>query len=492
MQRLLIRLCTLFALFGTSCQPSVFGDDDNELKQLIAKVRPSVATIRVQGRDGDQLGIGTGFVIDSSGLIATNFHVINEGRPFTVELSGKKLEPIEIVASDRNADLALIRVQVADDAGIPSLELSDEEPQQGQRVSAFGNPLGLENSVVDGIVSAMQKMKDGRELIQLAIPIEPGNSGGPLVDRRGRVVGIINMKSAVDENLGFAIPIANLQPLRAKPNPVAMNRWLRLGVIDPKRWKPLMGATWQERGGLITARGMGKEFGGRSLCLSMQPTPELPFEVAVNVKLNDESGAAGLAFYADGGDKHYGFYPSSGRLRLTCFKGPSVYSWQVLEEIDSEHYLPNQWNRLRLRIESDQVKCFVNGHLVVATKDKQLTSGKIGLVKFRQTQPDFKGFEVGEDLEPASLSPEASKWFEQFDRQAFDASRLSSQQIGQLSSSSDAASTELMRRALELETRARDTRRLANDIQRADIIGSMTRLLARGDEVENRLFWRRC
>ena len=85
------------------------------LKQVIQSVGPAVATIRVKGRDGQQNGIGTGFVIDATGLIATNFHVITEGRPFTVEMpSGRILPVLAIESSDRVSDLALLRVDVGD------------------------------------------------------------------------------------------------------------------------------------------------------------------------------------------------------------------------------------------------------------------------------------------------------------------------------------------------------------------------------------------
>ena len=264
--------------FCLSFSGSTFAEDSSrdDLEALVSRIRPSVVTIRVQGRDGDQLGIGTGFVIDADGLIATNFHVIQEGRPFAIETSLKrKLKVLSVEASDRLGDLVILRVDVGQQK-LPALRLADDaSPKQGSRVLAFGNPLGLLDSVVEGIVSAVREV-EGREMIQLAMPIEPGNSGGPLVDDRGRVVGVINMKSAIDDNLGFAIPIKNLETLRANPNPVTMERWVRLGRLDPSRWQPIGGALWQQIGGKITARGVGKGFGGaRSACPSKQ-LPNLP------------------------------------------------------------------------------------------------------------------------------------------------------------------------------------------------------------------------
>src|ERR1700736_979903 len=85
-----------------------------------------------------------------------------------------------------------------------------------------------------------------------------------------------------------------------------------------------------------------------------RPAPAVPYEVAVTVRLDDESGAAGLIFHADGGDKHYGFYPSGGQLRLTRFEGPDVLTWKILNQEASPHYKPGDWNTLKVRIEKDR------------------------------------------------------------------------------------------------------------------------------------------
>ena len=221
------------------------------------------------------------------GLIATNLHVIGEARPISVETNdGRRHEVAAIHASDRMADLALLRIAAE---GLTPLELADSDSlKQGQPVVAVGNPHGLTHSVVTGVVSGEREI-DGRKMIQLAIPIEPGNSGGPLMDMQGRVYGLLTMKSAVTANLGFAVPSNRLKPLLEKPNPISMERWLLIGALDPREWKPLFGARWRQRGGRVTVDGAGAGFGGRSLCLSQAQPPELPYEVAVVVKLDDES-----------------------------------------------------------------------------------------------------------------------------------------------------------------------------------------------------------
>ena len=118
----------------------------------------------------------------------------------------------------------------------------------------------------------------------------------------------------------------------------------------------------------------------------------------MSVKLQDESGAAGLIFASDGADTHYGFYPTAGQLRLTRFEGPSVFSWTILKTVPSEHYHPGDWNSLKVRVEDDKLLCFVNDRLVIESSDTGLREGKVGLAKFRETRASFKNFEVGKQI----------------------------------------------------------------------------------------------
>src|SRR5688572_3041299 len=262
-------------------------------QQIIDSARDSIVIIKQAAREGRE-GVGTGFVVSRDGLIATSLHVIGEARPLTVTFAdGSTANVTEIHAWDRKLDLAVIRVGRTN---LSRLRLGDSDNlKQGASVVAIGNPQGLNHSIVQGVVSAMRDFEFG-PMIQLAIPIEPGNSGGPLLDMRGRVQGILNIKSLLTDNLGFAIPINAIKPLLEKPNSVPMEKWLAIGALNNALWQPIMGAQWRQRTGMITVEDSGRGFGGRALCLSKKEVPELPYEVAVTVLLDDESGAAGLAF----------------------------------------------------------------------------------------------------------------------------------------------------------------------------------------------------
>jgi len=166
-------------------------------------------------------GIGAGVIVSSDGYIVTNSHVVQGARKIRVRLQGLEKQsaaPAErrgsieakLVGVDRLNDLAVLKIDMT---GLPALQFADSDAlQQGEIVFAFGSPLGLENSVTMGVISATARQIDSDNpaiYIQTDAPINPGNSGGPLVDVDGRVVGIntfILTQSGGNEGLGFAVP----------------------------------------------------------------------------------------------------------------------------------------------------------------------------------------------------------------------------------------------------------------------------------------------
>ncbi|PHR96488.1 MAG: hypothetical protein COA78_28755 [Blastopirellula sp.] len=242
--------------------------DETLVERLFRESSPAVVVITVEGRDGKQSGIGTGFFIRSDGLVATNLHVIGQSRPIKVHLSdGKILEVESVFASDSTMDLAILKVKAKD---TPALTIGDSSSTtKGEPIVVIGNPRGLKHSVVSGVLSGTRTIAS-REMLQLAIPIEPGNSGGPVINAEGEVIGIVTMKSTVTDNLGFAVTINDLKPLLKSPNTVPMSRWLTIGSLNPSRWETLFGASWKQRAGQIQVQQAGSGFGGRSLCLATE------------------------------------------------------------------------------------------------------------------------------------------------------------------------------------------------------------------------------
>ena len=186
----------------------VTGDPYQVIPNIVEKVQPSIVSVLVQtGQGGAQ---GSGVVWDGSkGIIVTNNHVVEGAQNVQIALSnGDKLDG-QVLATDPTVDLAVVKV---DDTSLPSATFAKELPRVGELAVAMGNPLGFENSVTAGIVSALHRSLDQStyiDLIQTDAPISPGNSGGALVNGNGEVIGINSAGIPSTQNansIGFAIP----------------------------------------------------------------------------------------------------------------------------------------------------------------------------------------------------------------------------------------------------------------------------------------------
>jgi serine protease Do len=179
---------------------------------IAARVLPSVVTIRTAQ------SLGTGFVVRSDGWIATNLHVIVGGPHVKVRLRDEReFDVVEVLAVSPEYDLALVRVEAR---GLHAVALGDSDAMRaGDPVVAIGNPMGLEDTVSNGLVSARRRMH-GLEILQVSAPIAPGSSGGPLLDQRGEVIGIATAVLDAGQNLNFGVPARYLVPMLRKPEPM--------------------------------------------------------------------------------------------------------------------------------------------------------------------------------------------------------------------------------------------------------------------------------
>ena len=163
--------------------------------------------------------LGSGFIVHPDGYVVTNHHVIDRARSISIELADGRKLPAELLSSDPEADLAVLKI--SNDKPVPALELGDSSDLMiGEPVIAVGNPLGFSHSVSVGIVSAVHRdLKDERErvlmadLVQTDAAINPGNSGGPLLNAYGQVIGINTAIRGDAQNIGFAIPVNRLRDL---------------------------------------------------------------------------------------------------------------------------------------------------------------------------------------------------------------------------------------------------------------------------------------
>jgi S1-C subfamily serine protease len=164
-------------------------------------------------------GQGSGFIIDASGIILTNSHVVNGADKVTVTLKDGRVFEGKVRGADEVTDLAVVKIEGKD---LPVATLGDsDEVQVGDWAIAVGNPLGLDNTVTLGIVSTLKRSSaqvgipnKRLDFIQTDAAINPGNSGGPLVDERGEVIGINTAIRADAMGIGFAIPINKAKAIK--------------------------------------------------------------------------------------------------------------------------------------------------------------------------------------------------------------------------------------------------------------------------------------
>jgi S1-C subfamily serine protease len=177
--------------------------------------RAADAVVEISAGSAGGQAQGSGFVYDRSGHIVTNQHVVGSGGSVTVRFSDGSQHRAELVGTDPSTDLAVIRVDAPESLLTP-LALGDSaEVDVGDDVVALGSPFGLEGTVTSGIVSALHRQMTApnnftiTDSIQTDAAINHGNSGGPLLDRRGRVIGVnaqIESESGGNDGVGFAIP----------------------------------------------------------------------------------------------------------------------------------------------------------------------------------------------------------------------------------------------------------------------------------------------
>lgn len=173
------------------------------IDELVQRVMPSLVVVR-----GHRFGAGSGIVWDAAGLILTNNHVVGRHNPVVVLQDNREFES-RLLARDPDVDLALLSINAANLTPLVPASIS---PRVGEMVFAFGHPWGQRNTVTRGIVSALVSAQNRRgeklPVVRSDVPLAPGNSGGPLVNAKGEVVGINAMIIGGDQSVSIASSVA--------------------------------------------------------------------------------------------------------------------------------------------------------------------------------------------------------------------------------------------------------------------------------------------
>src|SRR5467141_799683 len=204
MKSLWLLTILLFAAAPSTAQDS--------LPELVRRIKPSAVAIETFDARGEKLSRGSGFFIDVDRVV-TNRHVIEGAYRAEVHLnSGHSFQVKNVIAVDAEGDVALLKVDAPLNL-IHPLSLDRTSPQEGESVVVIGNPLGLEGSVSNGIVSAVRDIPGFGRIIQITAPISPGSSGSPVVNMQGQVIGVATLQFTGGQSVNFAIPSERMAQL---------------------------------------------------------------------------------------------------------------------------------------------------------------------------------------------------------------------------------------------------------------------------------------
>jgi len=183
---------------------------------------PATVELTVYNKSGVAESLGSGFFIDGNGTIATNYHVIESAYRITATMNdGASHEVTQVIGYDKARDLAIVKIDKSD---TPFLKISGREIKTGETVYALGSSKGLTGTFSNGIVSTASRVVEGINCIQITAPISSGNSGGPLLNIYGEVIGINSLTLTTGQNINFAVNIKELSTVDTT-SPITMEQF---------------------------------------------------------------------------------------------------------------------------------------------------------------------------------------------------------------------------------------------------------------------------
>jgi len=203
---------SLVVAVGLLSAHSVLSQDN--LPELVRQVKPSVVVITTYDSSGEALMTGSGFFVHP-GQVVTNLHVIrgaSRAEVKTLDGKGKTYPVTGAVAVDEEGDLVEMNVDMPAERA-HAIEFAPLLPDEGEKIFVVGNPLKLEGSVSDGIVSAVREVPNVGRIIQITAPVSHGNSGSPVFNLKGQVVGVVTVKVTNGQNINLAIAVARVAQL---------------------------------------------------------------------------------------------------------------------------------------------------------------------------------------------------------------------------------------------------------------------------------------
>ena len=196
-----------------------------DLTKLVRKIQPAVVTVVVYDIDHNISNIGTGFFINKSGHLITNFHVLTGKYTAEVRTSdGHTYQIKSVIADNPGADLVQVQVDIPPNE-IWWINISDKLPAIAEQIVVVGSPMGLEQTVSEGIISSVREIPNVGDFFQMSAPISPGSSGSPVVNMKGEVLGVATFQFIKGQNLNFAVSGKSILQMRPHASAKTISQW---------------------------------------------------------------------------------------------------------------------------------------------------------------------------------------------------------------------------------------------------------------------------
>ena len=245
------RFCTIILAMAASSGAMAAED----LTELVKSIQPAVATVVAYDVNNNVANIGTGFFVNKYGHLITNHHVL-VGK-FSAEIrtaDGSTYRVRTVVAESQETDLIKVSVDIPPER-VHWLYVSDKVPPVAQQVVVVGSPMGLEQSVSNGIISSVREIPGLGTFFQMSAPISPGSSGSPVVNMKGKVVGVASFQFLRGQNLNFAVAGKSIRDLKIKASAQSLSEWT-FSISDQK---PRLAAELCRKGYSLSVNGQDQE-----------------------------------------------------------------------------------------------------------------------------------------------------------------------------------------------------------------------------------------
>ena len=226
-----------------------------DLTELVKIIQPAVATVVAYDVDNNVANIGTGFFVNNKGHLITNYHVLAGKFSAEIKTADSSTYPIKAVIGENQAtDLIKVLVDIPPEK-LRWIEVSEEMPPVAQRVMVVGSPMGLEQSVSDGIISSVREIPGIGTFFQMSAPISPGSSGSPVVDMEGKVVGVATFQFVQGQNLNFAISGKSILDIKTVKPGQALSEW----TFRTSNQKPILAGELCRKGFSFSVNGQDQK-----------------------------------------------------------------------------------------------------------------------------------------------------------------------------------------------------------------------------------------